>query len=179
MSKQWLKVAEYTKRKGVSEQTVREKIKRGTVQWRKIEGITHVLYDDAEQQPQTAEGNFPVTAEETALNNALLTSRNIDNDLKRERLENLRQDTIIKRLKQEATKEKYRVAYAEGVLQVFVSSFGNVKAYLSSLHLTAEQIKTFQDHFKKSLVKFKKGLEEYIKQKDREEAENEAEKDKL
>ena len=72
MAKQWLKVAEYTKRKGVSEQTVREKIKRGTVQWRKIEGITHVLYDDAEDLTQTAEGNFPVTAEETALNNALL-----------------------------------------------------------------------------------------------------------
>ena len=62
---------------------------------------------------------------------------------------------------------------------MFTASFGNVKSYLSSLHLSAEQIKTFQEHFKKSLAKFKRGLEEYIKQKDREESENEAEKDEL
>ena len=179
MGKKWLTVKEYSRQREVSEQSVRDKIKRGTVQNKRINGVVHVLADDAEQQTPATEENYTVTAEETALNNALLASRNIDNELKRERLENLRQDTIIKRLKQEAVKEKYRVEYAEGVLEVFTASFGNVKSYLSSLHLSAEQIKTFQEHFKKSLVKFKKGLEDYIRQKDREEGENEAEKDEF
>lgn len=163
MPENWIKISEYARRHGITKQAVRDKITRSVLPNKKVNGVFYVIDEDETVQiPQTDQ------AEQTQAKytQAVTAKTEIENQLKLERLRNLQQDTIIKKLKQEAIKEKYRLEYAEGVLQCFTEAFSPVKALLTSCKLTGEQTKQFERNFKKSLKAFEEKLTNYLKEKD-------------
>lgn len=158
----WIKISDYAKQHNITTVAVYRKIKRGTILSKKIRNLTYVQ-DLAPIDPNTTQ-----TAEEKALAKSLQTKQNLDNELKQEKLKNLRQDTLLKKQKNALTKQLYRQQYAEGVFQCFSESFGNVKKLLIDLKLTAEQNKAFQTAFAKALKAFENKLSAYLQQKDKE-----------
>jgi hypothetical protein len=79
----------------------------------------------------------------------------------------LQQDTILKKQKQTITKEKYRIEYAESVLQAFTDAFSDVKNILIGLKLNKSQMQNFQAGFKKSLKKFEVNLKKMLSDADK------------
>ena len=166
MNENWIKVSEYAKLKNIALHTAYKHIKQGKIQVKKINGIKHVAVQENEKTADEIE------AEQ---NNTWLSLQNDEKkvklDLQLQKLKNLRQDTILKQLKQQAIKEKYRQEYCEGVLECFINSFADLKNFLIALKMEKQQLDQFNDVFKKDLKKFESALKKYLLDKDHEEQE--------
>ena len=176
----WVSVQEYADSHHVTNQAVRAKIKTGSLQNKKIKGKLHVLDVDYQEQEQETTPASTLSAQQQLADLqyslAMKDSKQLQNQLKRQKLRNLQQDTLIKKQKQTFTKQKYRQEYAEGVFEAFTSAFADVKNLLIELKLTKDQMQKFQNTFKKSIKKFQIELKKYLHEADKKEiADNETE----
>ena len=171
----WVSVQDYADSHNVTNQAVRAKIKSGTIQNKKIKGKIHVLDVDYQEQEQEITPASIISAQQELADLqyslAMKDSKQLQNELKREKLKNLQQDTLIKKQKQTYTKQKYRQEYAEGVFQCFCGAFADVKKMIIELKLDREQMQKFQNSFKKSIKKFELELKKYLHDADKKELE--------
>lgn len=169
----WVSVQDYADNHNVTNQAVRAKIKSGTLPNKKIKNKIHVLdvdYQEQEQENNSASASTLSAEQELAdlqYSLAMKDAKQLQNQLRREKLKNLQQDTILKKQKQTITKEKYRIEYAESVLQAFTDAFSDVKNILIGLKLNKSQMESFQAAFKKSLKKFEVNLKKMLSDADK------------
>lgn len=172
----WVSVQDYADSHHVTNQAVRAKIKTGSLQNKKIKGKLHVLDVDYQEQEQETTSASTLSAQQELADLqysiAMKDSKELQNQLKRQKLRNLQQDTLIKKQKQTYTKQKYRQEYAEGVFEAFTSAFADVKNLLIELKLTKDQMQKFQNTFKKSIKKFEVELKKYLSEADKKELED-------
>lgn len=173
----WLKVKQFAKKHGITEQSVRGRIQAGTIQNKKIKGIINVWDDAPEPEPQEKTSAEQELAD-LQYSLAMKDSKQLQNELKREKLKNLQQDTLIKKQKQTYTKEKYRQEYAEGVFECFTAAFADVKTKLISMKLKKQQMQEFQTIFKKCIKKFQVELKKYLADADKKEIEDNEDNEK-
>lgn len=179
-TEKWLTVKQYAKLHNIAQQTVRAKIKAQTIPSKKIKGVMNVLDNSPELQEQETTPASTISAEQELADLqyslAMKDSKELENELKRQKLRNLQQDTLIKKQKQTYTKQKYRQEYVEGVFQCFCQAFADVKKMIIELKLTKQQMQKFQNSFKKSIKKFEVELKKYLYEADKKEIqENETE----
>lgn len=170
----WLTVKQFAKAHSVTQQAVRARIKAGTIQHKKIKGVMNVLDDAPDQEQETTPASISADQElaDYQYTLAMKDSKELQNQLKRQKLRNLQQDTLIKKQKQTFTKQKYRQEYAEGVFECFTEAFADVKNLIIELKLTKDQMQKFQTCFKKSIKKFEVELKKYLHEADKKEIED-------
>ena len=175
----WVTVKNYARAKGVTETAVRHKIKHGTIDFKKINGVLHVDDGNPEPEPDPNADAIKEIAENVAeqdYRKAISKRWDTDNELKRQKIENIRADIIIKKQKVKEYRERLRTEFCEGVLDAYSDAFGDLKAVMVDLKLRKEQIKKFKDTYSKCLKKFEQKLIAYLKTKDDDE-EKESEKE--
>lgn len=81
--------------------------------------------------------------------------------IQKQKLKNLRADTLLKNQKVILKKEEYKKEICNKIFQVYCESFSTLKGSLIDLRLNEHQINHFICEMDKCLEKFRKGLEEY------------------
>lgn len=165
----WVTVRKYAESRGVSGTTVRKKIKRGDFQM-KILNNTMCIYDETADAEQDAQNTLADAQTSQRHYQSLEDKWDVENTLKRAKIENIRADIQLKKQKVIDTRERYRVSFCEGVLEAFTDAFADLKSVLVELKMRKEQIQRFKQGYGKCLKRFEAKLVEYLKQKDDEEA---------
>lgn len=141
-----------------------KRVKSGRIKMKKDDGRVYIEVPDEEGKEQT------MTPTE-ALNTALATRYDVENELKLAKVRNLEAEIVIKKQKVVAYRERLRTEFCEGVLEAYTDAFSDLKGIVVDLKLKKEHIKRFKDCYAKCLKKFEQKLRNYLKQKDKEEEE--------
>ena len=160
----WITIKEYGEREGISRPSVLKRVKSGRIKMKKDDGRVYIEVPDEEGKEQT------MTPTE-ALNTALATRYDVENELKLAKVRNLEAEIVIKKQKVVAYRERLRTEFCEGVLEAYTDAFSDLKGIVVDLKLKKDQIKRFKDCYSKCLKKFEQKLRNYLKQKDKEEEE--------
>lgn len=160
----WITIKEYGEREGISRPSVLKRVKSGRIKMKKDDGRVYIEVPDEEGKGQT------MTPTE-ALNTALATRYDVENELKLAKVKNIEAEIILKKQKVVAYRERLRTEFCEGVLEAYTDAFSDLKGIVVDLKLKKEQIRRFKDCYSKCLKKFEQKLKAYLKQKDREEEE--------
>ena len=160
----WITIKEYGEREGISRPSVLKRVKSGRVKMKKDDGRVYIEVPDEEGKEQT------MTPTE-ALNNALATRYDVENELKLAKVRNLEAEITLKKQKVVSYRERLRTEFCEGVLEAYTDAFSDLKGIVVDLKLKKEQIRRFKDCYSKCLKKFEQKLKNYLKQKDKEEEE--------
>lgn len=165
----WYTVNEFSRKRGVTNQAIRWRIKKNTLETFVYQGLLYVAEigtapPELPEQPENV-SPAPVPQQLTPAAEKLL----IQNELKREKLLNIRQDTILKKLKNEYTKQMYRQQYVQGVFQCFTAAFSKLKNSLIELKLPKEKNEKLKKIIAKSIKEFQNNLQKYLQEKDKQE----------
>lgn len=160
----WITIKEYGEREGISRPSVLKRVKSGRIKMKKDDGRVYIEVPDEEGKEQT------MTPTE-ALNTALATRYDVENELKLAKVRNLEAEIVIKKQKVVAYRERLRTEFCEGVLEAYTDAFSDLKGIVVDLKLKKDQIRRFKDCYSKCLKKFEQKLRNYLKQKDKEEEE--------
>ena len=160
----WITIKEYGEREGISRPSVLKRVKSGRIRMKKDDGRVYIEVPDEEGKEQT------MTPTE-ALNTALATRYDVENELKLAKVRNLEAEIVIKKQKVVAYRERLRTEFCEGVLEAYTDAFSDLKGIVVDLKLKKDQIRRFKDCYSKCLKKFEQKLRAYLKQKDKEEEE--------
>ena len=160
----WITIKEYGEREDISRPSVLKRVKSGRVKMKKDDGRVYIEVPDEEGKEQT------MTPTE-ALNTALATRYDVENELKLAKVRNLEAEIVIKKQKVVSYRERLRTEFCEGVLEAYTDAFSDLKGIVVDLKLKKEQIRRFKDCYAKCLKKFEQKLRNYLKQKDKEEEE--------
>ena len=165
----WYTVSQFADLKKCTGLNIRNKLKYNRLQQLKYHDMMYVAELDTPLPPAEILQQ-PAPQQLTPAAEKLL----IQNELKREKLFNIRQDTILKKLKNQYTKEQYRQQYVEGVFQCFTEAFSKLKNNLIELKLGKQQTEKLKKTISKCLKEFEANLSKYLTEKDRlEQGENE------
>lgn len=93
--------------------------------------------------------------------------------IQKQKLRNLRADTLLKNQKVILKKEEYKKQICNRIFEVYCESFSSLKGCIIDLKLNEHQIKRFIGEMNKCLQKFREGLEEYCRVEQPEEQESE------
>lgn len=160
----WYTVSQFADLKKCTGQNIRNKLKYNRLQQLKYHDMIYVAELDTPLPPaEILQQPAPAPQQLTPAAEKLL----IENDLKREKLLNLKQDTILKKLKNQYTKEMYRQQYVQGVFQCFTESFSKLKNSLIELKLPKEKNEKLKKIIAKSIKEFQQNLSKYLQEKDR------------
>ena len=160
----WITIKEYGEREGISRPSVLKRVKSGRVKMKKDDGRVYIEVPDEEGKEQT------MTPTE-ALNTALATRYDVENELKLAKVRNLEAEIVLKKQKCVSYRERLRTEFCEGVLEAYTDAFSDLKGIVVDLKLKKDQIRRFKDCYSKCLKKFEQKLRNYLKQKDKEEEE--------
>lgn len=160
----WITIKDYGEREGISRPSVLKRVKSGRVKMKKDDGRVYIEVPDEEGKEQT------MTPTE-ALNTALATRYDVENELKLAKVRNLEAEITLKKQKVVSYRERLRTEFCEGVLEAYTDAFSDLKGIVVDLKLKKEQIRRFKDCYSKCLKKFEQKLRAYLKQKDKEEEE--------
>lgn len=160
----WITIKEYGEREGISRPSVLNRVKSGRIKMKKDDGRVYIEVPDEEGKEQT------MTPTE-ALNTALATRYDVENELKLAKVRNLEAEIVIKKQKVVAYRERLRTEFCEGVLEAYTDAFSDLKGIVVDLKLKKDQIRRFKETYSKCLKKFEQKLRNYLKQKDKEEEE--------
>ena len=160
----WITIKEYGEREGISRPSVLKRVKSGRIKMRKDDGRVYIEVPDEEGKEQT------MTPTE-ALNTALATRYDVENELKLAKVRNLEAEITLKKQKVVSYRERLRTEFCEGVLEAYTDAFSDLKGIVVDLKLKKDQIRRFKDCYSKCLKKFEQKLRNYLKQKDKEEEE--------
>lgn len=142
-------VEEYSEKYKISKKSVCANIKKGNLKAQKIKGKWEI------QEESTPAGMGAESEYEIKLK--------LDNELKREKLKNLRQDTEIKKLKQQFHIEKIRLDFAQDIYTSFTSAFSDFTFFLQDLNLQKEEAEKLNFILQEALKKFKVELQKKLK----------------
>ena len=160
----WIKVREYADLNKVSVPVVHKRIKRNKLKHKKVNGMYYIqVQDNHTPQVEQITNNG-----DEQYNNAVKRRVELDNELKTQKLRNLKADTALKRQKQTLIKQKYRREFAQGVFECFSESFSDVKTVFVQMQLNKELNSKLKEAFKKSIKKFQQQLIKYLEAKDKE-----------
>lgn len=81
--------------------------------------------------------------------------------IQKQKLRNLRADTLLKNQKVLLKKEQYKKQICNKIFEVYCDSFSTLKGCIIDLKLNEHQIDAFIGELSKCLQKFRYGLEEY------------------
>ena len=157
----WITTREFAERNNISVQAVTSRIKHGSVNCKMENGKRYIEVPD-----ENAE--ISIDEEKTKI---LSDKFEIEAELKRKKIENIRMDVLLKKQHMTVYKERLRTEFCEGVLEAYTDAFSDLKGIVVDLKLKKEQIKRFKDCYSKCLKKFEQKLRAYLKQKDKEEEE--------
>ena len=157
----WITTREFAERNNISVQAVTSRIKHGSVNCKMENGKRYIEVPD-----ENAE--ISIDEEKTKI---LSDKFEIEAELKRKKIENIRMDVLLKKQHMTVYKERLRTEFCEGVLEAYTDAFSDLKGIVVDLKLKKEQIKRFKDCYVKCLKKFEQKLRAYLKQKDKEEEE--------
>ena len=160
----WITVKEYAGREGISVTAVPDRIKSGRVKSKKEGRRVYIEVPDEDGKEKT------MTPTE-ALNTALATRYDVENELKLAKVRNLEAEITLKKQKVVSYRERLRTEFCEGVLEAYTDAFSDLKGIVVDLKLKKDQIRRFKDCYAKCLKKFETKLRNYLKQKDKEEEE--------
>lgn len=163
----YISVAEYARQHNTSTKQVYDLIHTGKLPYKKLKDKLHIWLEDTEGNTEDQEVNrneFAGGEQQQKLR--------LDNELKKQKLRNLQQDTLIKKQKQVHYKQMCRQQYCEGVFQCFTESFGKLKSSLIELKLNKEQNAKIKRIIGECLKEFQSQLKKYLQQKDKEELKN-------
>lgn len=160
----WMALKAYAEREGIRPASVYDRIKSGRVKMKKDDGRVYIEVPDEEGKEQT------MTPTE-ALNTALATRYDVENELKLAKVKNIEAEIILKKQKVVAYRERLRTEFCEGVLEAYTDAFSDLKGIVVDLKLKKDQIRRFKETYSKCLKKFEQKLRAYLKQKDKEEEE--------
>ena len=149
--------AEYAKKYNVTEKTAKKLCREGKI--------------TAVKKNNRWEIEDPVAIGENS-NSLYVEKMKIDNELKKERLFNLRQDTILKMQKQKFQIEKYRLEFAEGVNECFKDAFSSFSCFLQEAKLQKEDAEKINKVLLLCIEEFEKKLKQYLEKVDAEEDTN-------
>ena len=171
----WYTVSQFAELKKCTGQNIRNKLKYNRLQQLKYHDMIYVAELDTPLPPAEILQQ-PAPQQLTPAAEKLL----IQNELKREKLLNLRQDTILKKLKNEYTKQMYRQQYVEGVFQCFTEAFSKLKNNLIQLKLGKQQTDKLKKTISSCIKTFESSLQKYLQEKDRlEQGGDDGEKDTI
>ena len=171
----WYTVSQFADLKKCTGQNIRNKLKYNRLQQLKYHDMIYVAELDTPLPPADILQQ-PAPQQLSPVTQKLL----IQNELKREKLLNLKQDTILKKLKNEYTKQMYRQQYVEGVFQCFTEAFSKLKNNLIELKLSKEKNEKLKKIIAKSIKEFQNNLKKYLTEKDRlEQGGDDGEKDTI
>ena len=160
----WYTVSQFADLKKCTGQNIRNKLKYNRLQQLKYHDMIYVAELDTPLPPADILQQ-PAPQQLSPVTQKLL----IQNELKREKLLNLKQDTILKKLKNEYTKQMYRQQYVEGVFDCFTAAFSRLKNSLIQLKLSKEKNEKLKKIIQKSIKEFEENLIKYLHEKDRQE----------
>ena len=83
--------------------------------------------------------------------------------LQKQKLKNLRADTLLKNQKVLLKKEEYKKQICNRIFEVYSNSFSSLKGCIIDLRLNEHQISHFIGELEKCLQKFREGLDEYCR----------------
>lgn len=157
----WQKVSEYAKEKNISVTRVYQKIHDNKLKTKKEKGCILVadLVDEQtieQQQKQQA----------ISYDDELKRKIQLENDLKNQKLKNIRFDIQLKKQKHKQIVEQQRRQFAQGVFECFTDAFAQIKNILVQMKLNKQQTNNIRDGFNSCLLKFKSKLIQYLRQKD-------------
>lgn len=158
----FLSVRQYANSKDLSVNYVRKLINTGKLTAKKVNGAFQIEVPD-DQPVKLTERDKRIQEQDQAYTLAMTSKTEIDNRLKQERLNNLKQDTVLKRLKNQQVIQQYRREFAEGVFQCFTDAFSDVKNVFIEMKLNKQQNQKLKQSFSKSIKNFKEKLNEYLK----------------
>ena len=158
----WYTVSQFADLKKCTGQNIRNKLKYNRLQQLQYHDMIYVAELDTPLPPAEILQQ-PVPQQLTPAAEKLL----IQNDLKREKLLNLKQDTILKKLKNEYTKQMYRQQYVEGVFECFSAAFSKLKNNLIQLKLGKQQNEKLKKSIQSCIKEFEKNLQKYLTEKDK------------
>lgn len=93
--------------------------------------------------------------------------------IQKQKLRNLRADTLLKNQKVLLKKEEYKKEICSKIFDVYSNSFSSLKGCIIDLRLNEHQISHFIGELEKCLQKFRDGLDEYCSVQEIEEQESE------
>lgn len=163
----FLSVRQYANSKDLSVNYVRKLINTGKLTAKKVNGAFQIEVPD-DQPVKLTERDKRIQEQDQAYTLAMTSKTEIQNELKKQRLLNLRQDTKLKELKNQQIIQKMRREFAEGVFESFTDSFSDLKNFFIELKLNKQQNEKLKNIFKKNVQKFKKKLSDYLEDKDKE-----------
>ena len=178
----WLTIKEIQKQVGISYASIRKRITKNTVNHKKIKNVVWIelppewemkingvenAKEKINQQIQQALNDKNNGEDEYYVN--LSKKTQLDNELKIQKLKNLKEDTLIKRQKQQHTKQLYRQQYVDGVFEAFTDSFSGLKNFIIQLKLDKEKNDQFKQVLSKCLKNFQTKLTEYLNDCDKKE----------
>ena len=165
----WYTVNEFSRKKGVTNQAIRWRIKKNTLETFVYQGLLYVaeVGTTPPELPEQPENVPPEPAPQQHSPSPVTEKLLIENQLKREKLLNLKQDTILKKLKNQYTKQMYRQQYVQGVFQCFTESFSKLKNALIQLKLSKQQNEKLKKIIAKSIKEFQNNLKKYLTEKDK------------
>lgn len=170
MENKWYTVRQYAELNNITSEAVRHQIKVGKKVLSKKENGKYWVKPISPQANTPPPKTSPQKSEQSlAYQNELKRKLQLQNDLKNQKLANLRQDTIIKKQKQLFTKQKYRQQFAQGVFTCFADAFAGVKNLMIELKLSKENNEKFKRVFSVSLKKFEQNLKNYLADCDKKE----------
>lgn len=158
----FLSVRQYANSKDLSVNYVRKLINTGKLTAKKVNGAFQIEVPD-DQPVKLTERDKRIQEQDQAYTLAMTSKTEIDNRLKQERLNNLKQDTVLKRLKNQQVIQQYRREFAQGVFQCFTDAFSDVKNVFIEMKLNKQQNQKLKQSFSKSIKNFKEKLNEYLK----------------
>ena len=169
----WVTVKEYAQKRNVTTVAIYKKIKAGTIRNRKKNNVVQVWDDEANviQVPTVEVDEQKFFEEDKKYSEAITNKTELQNKLKEQKLKNLQQDTILKRIKNEETVEKIRREFAELVFEAFTESFDDVKTLFISLKLDKENNQKLKQVFSKAIKKFQNNLLKKLEEGDKKDGE--------
>ena len=155
MAYNWMTLKEYAESKGITVQTARRKVTANTIKHKKQNGKIYVL-QNSEKNKNIA---LNLDAEYTDI---LKEKQRLENDLRRQKIDSLKQDILLKKARYRETIEANRMQYAEGVLACFIQSFADFKNAIIELKLNREQTENLMQYFCGAISKFEAELKNYL-----------------
>ena len=158
----WKTPREYADEHGMTTQAVYLKIKQGNLFTRMEAGKKLV----SETPPPPEKAKKKKSTGEKDGNTLALEKMMLAAAMQREKLKNLRADTVLKSQKIIAQKEEMKREICEAVYQAYSESFEDFKSELIELKLNKSQLASLTGSLKKCLSCFGEKLKEYIRKKE-------------
>lgn len=177
MDKQILSSLQYATKQKVTIKTVYNRIAKGLLYSQKLNNKIYVCESPFElsdleilNSKKKIENRFDLAVSKHEWE---IKKNELQLVIQKQKLRNLRADTLLKNQKVLLKKEEYKKEICSKIFDVYSNSFSSLKGCIIDLRLNEHQISHFIGELEKCLQKFRDGLDEYCSVQEIEEQESE------